>query len=89
MGGLRNKETTNQVSQIPLLGDLPLIGALFRNTQEIVKKSELLVFLSPHIYKNEPPSEEQMVKFDELRNAPMLSLPKKKDKNNPSKTKSK
>jgi len=79
MGGLRNKETTNQVSQIPLLGDLPLIGALFRNTQEIVKKSELLVFLSPHIYKNEPLSEEQKAKFEELRNEPMLSLPKKKD----------
>ncbi len=82
MGGLRKKETTNQVSQIPLLGDLPLIGALFRKTQEVVKNSELIVFLSPHIYKGEPLSEEQRAKFDELRDEPLLSIPQNKDKDN-------
>jgi len=84
MGGLRKKETTNQVSQIPLLGDLPLIGILFRKTQEVVKNSELLVFMSPHIYKGEPLSEEQRAKFDELRERPILSLPQNKDKDNSS-----
>jgi type II secretory pathway component GspD/PulD (secretin) len=68
MGGLRKKETTNQVSQIPILGDLPLVGMLFRNTQETVKNSELLVFMSPHIYKGEPLSEEYRERFDMLRN---------------------
>jgi type II secretory pathway component GspD/PulD (secretin) len=82
MGGLRKKETTNQVSQIPLLGDLPLIGILFRNTKEIVKNSELLVFLSPHIYKGEPLSEEQKAKFEEFREQPALSLPTDRDKDN-------
>jgi type IV pilus assembly protein PilQ len=82
IGGLRKKETTNQISQIPLLGDLPLIGILFRNTQEIVKNSELLVFLSPHIYKGETLSEEQKAKFEEFKEQPTLSLPTDGDKDN-------
>jgi type II secretory pathway component GspD/PulD (secretin) len=79
MGGLRKKETTNQVSQIPIIGDLPLVGMLFRNTQKTVKNSELLVFMSPHIYKGEPVSEEQKKRFDVLRNKPPLVLPEKKN----------
>ncbi len=74
MGGLRRKETTNQRSQIPLLGDLPIIGALFSNNQVIVKNSELIVLLSPHIYKGEPIPEEVMAKYDELNNRPMPSI---------------
>ena len=79
MGGLRKKETTNQVSQIPLLGNLPLVGILFRNTQEIEKNSELLVFLSPHIYKGEPVPNDEMAKFKEIKERPMLSLTNDRD----------
>jgi type II secretory pathway component GspD/PulD (secretin) len=81
MGGLRKKETTNQVSQIPIVGDLPLVGMLFRNTQKTVKNSELLVFMSPHIYKGEPVSQEQRERFDILRNKPPLVLPKEQNDN--------
>ncbi len=80
MGGLRRQEKTEEIDQIPILGDLPIIGALFKSTNTIVKNSELIVFLSPHIYKNEPISKEEMAKFKELKDKPMLSLPKDKDK---------
>ena len=76
MGGLRRQEKTKEIDQIPILGDLPIIGALFKSTNTIVKNSELIVFLSPHIYKNEPISKEEMAKFKELKDKPMLSLPK-------------
>jgi type IV pilus secretin PilQ/predicted competence protein len=76
MGGLRKKETTKQVSQVPLLGDLPVVGTLFRNNHDIVKNSELLVFMSPHIYKNEPLSDTERQRFDQLRNETSLQLPK-------------
>lgn len=79
MGGLRRKETTNQRSQIPLLGDLPLIGVLFSKNQTVVKNSELLVILSPHIYKGEPIPEEVMAKYNEIKNKPMLSIPRKSE----------
>jgi type II secretory pathway component GspD/PulD (secretin) len=49
IGGLRREEKTRQVNQIPLLGDLPLIGFLFRSTTEGKSKSELVVLLSPRL----------------------------------------
>jgi len=80
MGGLRKKEIRITRDQIPLLGDLPLIGFLFANNKEEIQHTELVVFISPHIYKGEPLSEEQMAKFKELREKPILSLPKDKKK---------
>jgi len=55
---------------------LPIIGALFKSTNTIVKNSELIVFLSPHIYKGVPISNEAMAKFKEIKDRPILSLPK-------------
>jgi len=78
MGGLRKKETTLTTSKVPLLGDLPLVGFLFSNDKTDIKNSELLVFISPHIYKDGPLEDEQMEKFNQLRDAHMLQLPKKK-----------
>ncbi|HEU5398592.1 MAG TPA: type IV pilus secretin PilQ [Gammaproteobacteria bacterium] len=49
LGGIY--ETTEQasVSKVPLLGDLPLLGWLFRNTQTTNNKNELLIFVTPKI----------------------------------------
>ena len=80
LGGLRRKEFTKQVSQIPILGDIPLVGLLFKYTDTVVNNTELIVFLSPHIYKdNESIPEEAMEKFRELKDRPMPSL--EEDKN--------
>ena len=78
-GGLRRQENTKEADQIPILGDLPIIGALFRSTNTIVKNSELIVFLSPHIYKGESVPDDAMAKFREIRDRPMLSLEKVRD----------
>ncbi len=81
LGGLRRQEKTKETDQIPLLGDIPLLGLLFRSTDTIVKNSELIVFLSPHIYRGEPIPKETMAKFKEISERPLLSLPRDKDKN--------
>ena len=75
MGGLRRKEKSKITNQIPLLGDLPLVGFLFKKDVVTIENSELIVFLSPHIYKDEPLTEEEMAKFNELRNRPLLKIP--------------
>lgn len=54
IGGLRRIEKTQSVSQVPILGDLPLIGLLFRSTATVTNRSELVVLLSPHLYRDEP-----------------------------------
>jgi len=79
MGGLRRKEKTKSVSQIPILGDLPIIGELFKSTITGTNYSELVVLLSPRIYRGEPVPEEAMAKYDAIKSQPMLSIQQKRE----------
>jgi len=79
-GGLRRKEIKKQVEQVPLLGDLPLIGFLFKSTSNVVKNSELIVFLSPRIYKGRPVGDAEMAKYNEITKRPLLSIPAEQEK---------
>jgi type II secretory pathway component GspD/PulD (secretin) len=84
IGGLRRKETQKQTNQLPILGDLPVIGFIFQATDTIQNNSELLVILSPHIYKGEIPIDVEMNKYNEITKRPLLMIPedeKQKDKN--------
>jgi len=55
IGGLFRNTVTTGKTQIPLLGDLPIVGVLFRGTADQVKREEVVVLLTPHII--EEPSE--------------------------------
>lgn len=49
IGGIYTKTESDANSKVPLLGDLPLIGRLFKNTSKAANKTELLIFLTPSI----------------------------------------
>jgi len=49
IGGLRKKNVTQQTNKVPLLGDIPILGLLFRFEGEDVDNSELVVFITPRI----------------------------------------
>lgn len=49
MGGLMRDKETNTVSKVPLLGDIPVLGWLFKNTTKSVEKVNLLFFMTPKI----------------------------------------
>jgi len=51
LGGIYETEQGEDVSKVPLLGDIPGIGQLFRSTSRTSKKSELLIFVTPKILK--------------------------------------
>ena len=51
LGGLMRDTITRTASRVPLLGDLPIVGSLFRSTSSSREKSELLVFLTPHVVR--------------------------------------
>ena len=51
LGGLMRESISRQAQRIPLLGDLPIIGPFFRKTTSRREKSELLVFLTPHVVR--------------------------------------
>ncbi len=49
LGGIFEQELRNDVSKVPLLGDLPVLGHLFKRTHKSDAKTELLIFLTPRV----------------------------------------
>lgn len=52
IGGLMQTKTSNSTASVPFLGDLPLIGGLFRHTQETTVKSELVILLKATVIES-------------------------------------
>ncbi len=53
IGGLIGNTSTEVETKIPILGDIPLIGVLFRGKRNTERRTNLLIFLTPHVI-NEP-----------------------------------
>ena len=51
IGGIYNQNLTESVEKVPILGDLPILGSLFRTKTMNDSRTELLVFLTPRIIK--------------------------------------
>jgi type IV pilus assembly protein PilQ len=49
LGGLKRKTNNQTISKVPLLGDIPVVGLLFRFKGESMQNSELVVFVTPRI----------------------------------------
>ncbi|HJU40241.1 MAG TPA: type IV pilus secretin PilQ, partial [Tahibacter sp.] len=49
LGGVYEVERQNNTKKVPFLGDIPAVGALFRNKNNRVDKAELLIFVTPRI----------------------------------------
>jgi len=52
LGGVYEQIKSKEVDRVPFFGDLPLVGALFRQTRERDEKNELLIFVTPKILKD-------------------------------------
>jgi len=55
LAGLLQEEEIKTMSKIPILGDIPILGALFRSTQNDIKDKELVFFITPKIVKPNAP----------------------------------
>lgn len=51
LGGIYQHSLNNKIQKIPVLGDIPVLGALFRNKLEQMGKRELLIFVTPKIVR--------------------------------------
>src|SRR5439155_19876912 len=67
IGGLMEDRKTEHVDKVPILGDIPIIGAAFRRTQASNSKTELLIFLTPHVASQ--PEQLKAMGEDEMRGA--------------------
>jgi type IV pilus assembly protein PilQ len=51
LGGILETVKTKSANKIPFLGDIPVLGFLFRSTTDINNKTELLIFITPKILR--------------------------------------
>ena len=65
LSGLIDRTLSKQIDKFPFLGDLPILGAFFRNTKDIDSNRELAVFITPTVMNNEL-SESHVKRSDQL-----------------------
>jgi type IV pilus assembly protein PilQ len=49
LGGLFTQTDTDEVNKVPVLGDIPILGNLFKSTTRVSNRTELLIFITPRI----------------------------------------
>ncbi|WP_192843219.1 type II secretion system secretin GspD [Aureimonas sp. AU12] len=52
LGGLVQETKDRGTEQVPVLGDIPVLGAAFRNRKELKKRTELVIFIRPRVMRN-------------------------------------
>jgi pilus assembly protein CpaC len=57
LGGLLQSDGTNDIDQLPWLGDMPVLGALFRSTDYQKKETDLVILVTPHIVRPMTPTD--------------------------------
>lgn len=65
LGGIIRNTVTSTVKKVPLLGDIPILGNLFKSTDKTKGKTELLVFLTPRVVRT--PEEAQKLREEQQR----------------------
>jgi type IV pilus assembly protein PilQ len=71
IGGLFRENNSTTRSQVPFMGNLPLVGSLFGQTQDSTTRQEIIILLTPHIIKDEAgyaaASAEEMKAAEQIR----------------------
>ena len=81
LGGLRQQEMTNAVTKVPILGDVPLLGRLFRHDNKYVKHSVLTIFITPHVLaEGEPAPKWPTLDPNDHRIVPIMEAAPRKSK---------
>ena len=71
IGGLFRESTSQGRSQIPLLGNIPIVGAAFRSTRDRTVREEVIILLTPHVVKDDSAmaelGEKELSRTEQLR----------------------
>ena len=54
LGGIYEESKANETTRVPFLGEIPIVGALFRNTGKSSERKELLIFITPKVIQQTP-----------------------------------
>jgi len=78
IGGLMKDDFTETVTKVPLLGDVPLVGKFFQSSSKTKEKTELMVFLTPHVIRT--PEDLNNVSAPDLKKLEEIKDQRKKNK---------
>jgi general secretion pathway protein D len=70
IGGLIRDDTTRVQTKVPLVGDMPLVGPLFRSQRDLSEKTNLLIFITPHVMADQ----EQLLEMTEKKRQQMAPV---------------
>jgi len=68
IGGMMQERTQETVKSVPLLGDIPYLGALFRSNEQVKKKTELVILITPRVVRSGEGAEVAERERERLRN---------------------
>jgi general secretion pathway protein D len=71
IGGLISNDKSTSESKVPILGDIPVLGNLFKFTNKANEKTDLLMFITPHIVRM--PSQLAALSTSEAGQAPLIT----------------
>lgn len=73
LGGLIKNQETETHDKVPILGDLPIIGALFRHTSKTKSRSNLVVYITPHVINDggSVDVQKEIEKYELLNKSPL------------------
>ncbi len=80
LGGLIQDSSTDSTDKVPVLGDIPVLGNLFRSTSNQSVRTELIVFITPRVIRN---SEDARIISEELRSQMRSALPPESERGRP------
>ena len=63
LGGIISDSENNSQSRVPILGDIPIIGAIFGKTEKQKRRFEMIIFITPHVVKTIPSVAELSLEF--------------------------
>lgn len=69
IGGLLDTQKTGTKRKVPILGDMPVIGALFKSDSTTDKQTEILIFITPHIVKSKILQEAKIISSEVSENS--------------------
>lgn len=77
LSGLLKRDVSSSVDKVPLMGDIPVLGALFRSKRFQNNETELVVFVTPHATdKHSPAQEASMARgIDRVQQTPRVGTP--------------
>ena len=84
IGGLVGEDITNTIYKVPCIGDIPILGWLFKYRSEVREKRNLYIFITPHIVENPVEAkaiyEEKQGEMDRIRGGVIKTYRKNNEK---------